>query len=117
MFEKFIMKAVMKGGENTAKHPRMVFWGAVAITVVFFVGMFLLKTESSISFMFLEKNPIRQADKFINKELTGTGQMCIVFKMRDRVNLENKAAQKGPGSRESTTLPRPIAISPLSIRI
>jgi hypothetical protein len=94
MFEKIIMKAVLKGGENTAKHPRMVFYGAVAITIVFFFGMFKLKTESSISFMFLESNPIRLADKFINRELTGTGQMCIVFKMRDRANLENKDARK-----------------------
>jgi len=94
MFEKIIMKAVLKGGENTAKHPRTVFYGAVAITIFFFFGMFKLKTESSISFMFLENNPIRLADKFINKELTGTGQMCIVFKMRDRVNLENADARK-----------------------
>ncbi len=88
------MKTVMKGGENTALHAKKVFWGAVIVTAVFFVGMFFLKTESSISFMFLEKNPLRQADKFINKELTGTGQMCIVFKMRDRVNLHSRAAQK-----------------------
>ena len=94
MFEKLIMKAVLKGGENTAKHPRMVFYGAVAITIFFFFGLFKLKTESSISFMFLESNPIRLADKFINRELTGTGQMCIVFRMRDRVNLENKDARK-----------------------
>ncbi len=93
-FEKSIMRMVMKGGENTALHAKKFFWGAVIVTAVFFVGMFFLKTESSISFMFLEKNPLRQADKFINKELTGTGQMCIVFKMRDRVNLHSSAAQK-----------------------
>ncbi len=94
LFERTIMAAVVRGGENTARHPRTVFWGALGITAVFFVGLFFLKTESSISFMFLEKNPIRQADKFINKELTGTGQMCIVFKMRDKVNLANEEARK-----------------------
>jgi predicted RND superfamily exporter protein len=93
-FEKLIMKVVLMGGENTARHPRTVFYGAVVITIFFFFGLFKLKTESSISFMFLENNPIRLADKFINKELTGTGQMCIVFKMRDRVNLENAEARK-----------------------
>lgn len=98
-FEKFIMKMVMKGGENTAHNARKVFWGAVIVTAVFFVGMFFLKTESSISFMFLEKNPLRQADKFINKELTGTGQMCIVFKMRDKVNLHGSAARKDLSAR------------------
>jgi predicted RND superfamily exporter protein len=98
-FEKFIMHIVAKGGENTARHPRKVFWGALAVTAVFFVGVFFLKTESSISFMFLEKNPLRQADKFINKELTGTGQMCIVFKMRDRVNLHNTAARNDLSAR------------------
>ncbi len=92
-FEKIIMHMVIRGGENTARHAKKVFWGAVIVTAVFFVGLFFLKTESSISFMFLEKNPLRQADKFINKELTGTGQMCIVFKMRDRVNLHGKAAR------------------------
>ncbi len=98
-FEKIIMSAVMKGGENTARNAKKVFWGAVIVTAVFFVGLFFLKTESSISFMFLEKNPLRQADKFINKELTGTGQMCIVFKMRDRVNLHGKAARQDLASR------------------
>lgn len=98
-FEKIIMSAVMKGGENTARNAKKVFWGACIVTAVFFVGLFFLKTESSISFMFLEKNPLRQADKFINKELTGTGQMCIVFKMRDRVNLHGKAARQDLASR------------------
>lgn len=89
-FEKVMMKVILMGGDNTARHSRAVFWGALGVTAVFFAGMFFLKTESSISFMFLEKNPIRQADKFINRKLTGTGQMCIVFKMRDRVNLSAK---------------------------
>ncbi|MBN2158204.1 MAG: MMPL family transporter [Spirochaetes bacterium] len=93
-FERLIMSWVMRGGANTAKHSRKVFFGAVTVAAVFFVGLFFLKTESSISFMFLEKNPLRQADKFINKELTGTGQMCIVFKMRDRVNLASEAARE-----------------------
>jgi uncharacterized protein len=93
-FERTIMKAVVEGGTNTARNARTVFFGAIAATVIFFIGMFFLKTESSISFMFLEKNPLRQADKFINKELTGTGQMCIVFKMRDRVNLAGKPARQ-----------------------
>ncbi len=92
-FERIVMTAVVKGGQNTARHAKAVFWGALAVTSVFFVGMFFLKTESSISFMFLESNPIRQADKFINKNLTGTGQMCIVFRMRDKINLKNKATQ------------------------
>ncbi|MBN1496513.1 MAG: MMPL family transporter [Spirochaetes bacterium] len=93
-FERIIMAAVLRGGANTARHPRKVFFGAAAIALIFFAGLFFLKTESSISFMFLESNPLRQADKFINKKLTGTGQMCIVFRMRDRVNLESEAAQK-----------------------
>lgn len=101
-FERIIMSAVLKGGANTARHPRTVFWGALALTGVFLVGVFFLKTESSISFMFLEKNPLRQADKFINKELTGTGQMCIVFRMRDRVNLESRSAQKDLAARIDT---------------
>src|SRR4030042_594966 len=54
----------------------------------------LLKTESTLSLRFMESNPLRQGDKFINKELTGTGQMCIVFKMRDRVSLAGGAVQR-----------------------
>jgi len=94
LFEKTIMHAVVKGGENTSRHARAVFYVAIALTAVFFAGMFFLKTESSISFMFLEKNPLRQADKFMNKELTGTGQTCIVFKMRDRVSLAGRTARE-----------------------
>ncbi|OHD67970.1 MAG: hypothetical protein A2W19_06905 [Spirochaetes bacterium RBG_16_49_21] len=92
--EKLMMKVLVKGGENTARHARAVFWGALGVSLVFVFGIFMLKTESSITYMFLENNPILQADKFINKELTGTAQMCIVFKMRDRVDLADKEAQK-----------------------
>ncbi|MBN2078080.1 MAG: MMPL family transporter [Spirochaetes bacterium] len=90
--ERAMMKVLVKGGENTARHSRAVFFGALGVAAFFFVGLFFLKTESSITFMFLESNPILKADRFINRELTGTGQMCIVFKMRDEVDLSSPQA-------------------------
>ena len=66
--------------------------------------------------MFLEKNPLRQADKFINKELTGTGQMCIVFKMRDRVNLREQGGAERTWPRGSTVYRLLSQFQTLSIR-
>jgi predicted RND superfamily exporter protein len=92
-FEGYVKRILVKGGEFTARHSRAVFWGSLGLTVFFAAGVFMLKTESSITFMFLKNNPILQASNFINKELTGTGQMCIVFKMRNKVYLASKGAQ------------------------
>jgi len=91
--DNFISKLVLKIGSFTYRKPKVVFLVTVMVSVVAFTGIFFLKTESSITYFFRDDNPIRVSSEFIDKNLTGTGEMNIVLKMRDRVNLSSKKAK------------------------
>ena len=50
--------------------------------------------EGSMLSNFKEDNVISQSDRFLNKELTGTTDVNLIFTFRDRVNLENTDIQR-----------------------
>jgi hypothetical protein len=102
--EKTAVDLTLKAGRFTYKRSRLVFLSSIAVTAVFAIGLFFLKTESSMTTFFMKNNPIRVADRFINMNLTGTGQMCIIFKMRDKVDLSSPAARNELSQRIGTFL-------------
>ncbi len=88
--DNFISRMVMEIGRFTHENPKRIFYISLLISVIAFTGIFFLKTESSITYFFRDENPIRVSSEFIDKNLTGTGEMNIVFKMRDSVNISSK---------------------------
>ncbi len=92
--EEISTKGTLSVGKFTFQHSRLVFFVSLIVTVFMAMGFLFLKTESSMTYFFMEDNPIMVADKFINKKLTGTGQMNIVFMLRDRVNTSSEGARE-----------------------
>jgi len=91
--EKALDNLVLNGGQFTYDHSKSVFFGVLLVAAIAGSGLLFLKTESSITYFFRDDNPLRVSSKFIDRKLTGTGQMAIVFKMRDRVKLSSLEAQ------------------------
>jgi predicted RND superfamily exporter protein len=89
-----ISKLVIHVGKFAYNNSKIVFAGAFLTAIVALIGIFMLKTESSIVYFFREDNPISTSSKFINKKLTGIGQMAIIFKMRDKVKISSPDSQK-----------------------
>jgi predicted RND superfamily exporter protein len=91
--EKALDRLIHNGGQFTYEHPKSVLAGVLLVTLLAGMGLIFLKTESSITYFFRDDNPLRVSSKFIDRKLTGTGQMAIVFKMRDRVDISSLEAQ------------------------
>jgi len=92
--EKAMDNLVMNGGKFTYEHSKAVFLISMLVLAIAMGGLAFLKTESSITYFFRDDNPLRVSSKFIDSKLTGTGQMAIVIKMRDRVSLDSIEAKK-----------------------
>ncbi|MBU2513314.1 MMPL family transporter [bacterium] len=71
-------------------YPKAIVLVFGAITVVSGILMKDLTFEGGMIADFKKDNPLRKSDGFINKYLTGTGQINLLFKFRDTVNLENE---------------------------
>ena len=91
--ERSTVDVTLRAGKYTYNHSRLIFLGSVCVTAIFAIGLFQLKTESSITTFFTRNSPIVVADRFINRNLMGTGQMCIIFKMRDKVDVSSEASK------------------------
>ncbi|MFC1670185.1 MMPL family transporter [Spirochaetota bacterium] len=91
--DDLLTRFALSVGRLTYNNSKSVFFISIFVTIAMLMGVYYLKTESSITYFFNDDNPIRVSSKFIDKKLTGTGQMSIVFKMRDRVNIKSKSAR------------------------
>lgn len=49
--------------------------------------------EGSMMKNFKEDNPLFKSDRFLNKNLTGTTNMNLIFRFRDYINLDNVSVQ------------------------
>ncbi len=73
--------------------PRKVTILFLAISAVCAVAMKDIAIEAGMVEQFKDDNPVKQSDRFIAKNLTGTGEVKLVFKFRDSVNLNNNWIQ------------------------
>ncbi len=65
----------------------------IAVITLFAIGGTLNNYfEGDPIINFKKTNPLFQADQFINKSLTGTNMVNLIFRFRDEVNLNSKAA-------------------------
>ncbi|MCP4754968.1 MAG: MMPL family transporter [Proteobacteria bacterium] len=62
------------------------------ITVLGILGAWNNYFEGDPIINFKKANPLYQADRFINKSLTGTNMVNLIFRFRDAVNLDNEEA-------------------------
>lgn len=76
-------------GRTVVRHYKsgLAFTGAVgAVAVVLAMGNYF---ESGIMYNFKKDNPIRQSDEFINRYLSGTYTITLLFKTRPEVMFTN----------------------------
>jgi len=75
------------------RRPRTVF---LVLGSVFLISCYLTtqnRFEGGMMSNFKKDNVLFLSDQFINKKLTGTTNINLIFKFRDRINLENPQAQ------------------------
>jgi hypothetical protein len=85
LLDKFLtQKAII-----VTRHPRKIL--TIFVAVILGSAMILpqLEFEGGQMSNFKEDSPLKQSDHFINRYLTGTGQVNLLFKFRDEVNLDN----------------------------
>lgn len=95
----FIDKIMHKWAELVIEYPKTVIGLFLAALIGAAIVVPQLKYEGGQMSSFKEDNVVKMADKFLNKNLTGTGQVNLIFKFRDQVNLKNKWAQQELQSR------------------
>ncbi len=61
------------------KGPRIIVLGAIAISAVFFIGAFGVKTEINNVAFFKKGNPVRVADERLNEKLAGTVVLNVIL--------------------------------------
>ncbi len=86
----FIQLLLLNWGRMVKSYPKRTLAVFTIVTIIAGVAMTNLEFEGGMMSDFKEDSPLKQSDKFINKNLTGTGEFNLVFKFRDRVNLENE---------------------------
>ncbi|MCP4757506.1 MAG: MMPL family transporter [Proteobacteria bacterium] len=74
--------------------PKTILGGLLIVFIL--AGLLTTRNrfESSLMSNFLSDNPLYVSDLFINKKLTGTTNINLVFKFRDRINLDSPDAQR-----------------------
>jgi len=91
--EMIILHIMRIGSEWVVRHPKQTF----GFLSLLFVTSILLSTgnkfEGSMMKNFDEANPLYQSDQFMNEKLTGTTNFNLLFKFRDRINLDSPQAQ------------------------
>jgi predicted RND superfamily exporter protein len=85
----FIESVLLSWGRLVTSHPKITLTTFAVATLIAGIAMLNLEFEGGLMADFNEDSPLKQSDIFINKNLTGTGDFNLVFKFRDRVNLEN----------------------------
>ncbi|MFH2133133.1 MAG: MMPL family transporter [bacterium] len=91
--ETLILRLMRSGSELVARKP----WQTFTILGLIFVVSIILTTgnkfEGSMMKNFDEANPLYQSDQFINENLTGTTNINLLFRFRDRINLDSSQSQ------------------------
>lgn len=91
--EGMILRTMRSSAEKVVQYPKQV----CTLLAVLFIASVILATgnkfESNKMGKFKEHNPIFQSDRFINKNLTGTTSVNLIFKFRDHVNLDNSKSR------------------------
>jgi len=91
--EMVILRSMRSMAETVVRKPKQtaVFLGAIfVLSVILATGN---EFEGSMMKNFSEDNPLYQSDQFINENLTGTTNINLLFKFRDRINMESPLAQ------------------------
>lgn len=89
-----IEKVLAGAAKKVLKHPKKVILIFCAVFVAAAIAIPQLEYEGSQMSNFKEDNPLKISDQFLNKNLSGTNQVNILFTFRDEVNLSGQAAQK-----------------------
>ncbi len=84
-----IENALLTWASMVKAYPKRVLAVFIVITVIAGISMKDLRFEGGMIESFQDDNPLKQSDNFINKYLTGTGEINLLFKFRESVNLEN----------------------------
>ncbi len=92
--EDLVTRWMERAAGFTIKHPGGVFLAGIVLSLAAVPGIFALRTESSVTYFFKEDNPIRVSSSFIDKHLTGTGEISAVFSLRDRVCLKSSDSRR-----------------------
>jgi len=91
--EGLILRFMRTIAEKVVIKPKMTF---ILLSTVF-IGAAILATdnhfEGSVMRTFKEDNPVFQSDRFLNKNLTGTTNLNLLFKFRDSINFDNVDVQ------------------------
>ncbi len=83
----FLDKIMNIMGKFVYNHSKIVFIISIVIGVIFLFGIFNIYPESGMLSMFYQDSELAVADKFINKNLSGTGEMPLIIQSRDEVLL------------------------------
>jgi len=88
--------SIGKGGPTwplfIIRHSKAVLTVFAVITALGITGTMKNYFEGDPIINFKKTNPLFQADQFINKSLTGTNMVNLIFRFRDEVNLDSEAA-------------------------
>jgi len=88
--EGFISASMKQWSKVVIKHPLLIL---VLFLTAILISLILMRTnhfEGSIMSTFKEDNIIFQSDRFLNKNLTGTTDINLIFSFRNRINLEKQ---------------------------
>jgi len=89
------LEVLLAGVAKTVlKHPKKIILGFSIVFVAAGLTIPQLVFEGSQMSNFKDGNPLKTSDQFLNKNLSGTNQVNILFTFRDQVNLSSQAAKK-----------------------
>ncbi len=86
----FLEKTLVALSSPVKKYPKIIIACFTVIAVITAAKVKDLQFEGSLIEDFRPDHPMRMSDNFINRYLTGTGEINMLFRFRDRVNLENE---------------------------
>ncbi|MBT6615278.1 MAG: MMPL family transporter, partial [Deltaproteobacteria bacterium] len=91
--EMILLRIMRILAEKVSRNPGQT---SALMGAVFIVSIILAtgnQFEGSMMKNFDEKNPLFLSDQFLNENLTGTTNINLLFKFRDRINLDSPQAQ------------------------
>ena len=89
----FLERMLVALSKVVKKSPKKVLAVFAVISVVNAFMAKDLQFEGSMVENFRQDHPVRMSTHFIDRYLTGTGQIALLFSFRDHVNLENQWVQ------------------------
>ncbi len=89
----FLEKMLVGLSKIVTSSPKKVLTIFAVISVISAFMIKDLQFEGSMAENFRKDHPVRMSTHFIDRYLTGTGQIAMMFTFRDHVNLENQWLQ------------------------